>query len=196
MNYHRGIMDWIDPHFDRSRNNRLPNQDFVDSHKSQLLVDIDKAKDGLELVREVESLSYQLNEVREHNDSIQSKLNKSENILSKFVETFWDYKIEEKSSMHRRNVFDTDEIIMPETNSYKLYKKIFNENQYPYAVKPWHKINMSIEVKEDGYVILSRKVIKIKTPEEIETAKKEKAKKLKAKKKIESNKKTDEQKET
>lgn len=161
--------------------NEPMQNDRVSPQEAQFIIDREKANDWLRLISEMKSYRSHNYDLEQRIREMQEKMNRENQILSKYIKTFWDYKLEEKPSYNRRNAFDTDDIIMPETNSYKLYKKIFNENQYPYTAKPWHKINMSIEVKEDGYVILSRKVIKIKTPEEIEATKKEKAKKLKAK---------------
>lgn len=142
------------------------DQSFIDLHKAQLLMEIDRAKDWMELVREIQRVSVLYTEEADNNRRIQGDLKVKQQILDKYIETFGNYKLEEVKWMYA-TVRNDMEIIMPETNSYKFYKKVFNDDIYwSFSIPTWRIINLSIEVLDWSYQILSKKVIDKKVKEE------------------------------
>ncbi len=127
----------------------------INPQAAQFMIDRKKADEWLELCRQLEYYKNYNDELQKNLRDVENKLHEKIKILDKYIETFWKYEL--------KNIRPDDRIIMPETESYKFYKKVFNEEDYPYStVKSGNKINLSIEILEGWYKILSREIISTK----------------------------------
>ncbi len=121
-----------------------------------------------EWLRIIEQNKYINREVHLLSDELRKKdydLEEKTEILNKYIETFGKYEIVEER--YATSFRKEKTIKMPETNSYKFYKKVFNDDTYwNFSIPAWKIINLSIEVLDWSYQILSRKVKDKKVKEE------------------------------
>lgn len=153
--------DWINREFNNHlndiRNWRDHDRNFMSREKAKHVMSLQEAEEWLTIIDQLENFSNHNRELESMLTDRDNQISKDKKVLDEYIKTFWMYKVDNKTAWGR-----DDEIVMPETNSYKLYKKIFNEEDYPYSeVKSWNKVNLTIEVLDDSYKILSRKVTKI-----------------------------------
>lgn len=152
-------------HLDDIRHWRDHGRNFMSPQKAHLIVEQQKAEEWLSLINSLEDFenhNYELSEIIKQKDK---ELAKQKIILDEYIKTFWEYKIKQ---LHWYSS-ETD-IIMPETNSYKFYKSVFNGSDYPYSkIRVWENIKLSIDLLEDGYNIVYKRVnpIKVKAEKKI-----------------------------
>ena len=144
--------------------------DFIEDHKARFLTEIDKAEDWLELVKEIESLRFQIREKQwlidsAHNEinNLHRKNNQKDKIIETYTKRFWDYEV------NHSNQFLDEEIRIPTTDEEKLYNKIFFGIEYPYSrIESGKKIVCTFHMTDTENIMVSKKVTDI-NPIKIET---------------------------